>query len=319
MTNTNPDLTATLVALRDGLLEQRSNLNSRRDKILAQLAELDADLDDNARKVEATDEVIAIHDPEHVRLDVRSSATPVPLVVVPRRQLQLAASANDQQQSAAPTEAGSNENGAEAASVQPAAEEQPASAAAPNAAPEAPARTTDAALAKTTAEAASAPEAPKTATASAKNVKPRKSAAAKSAISKYFGQFDRTSLIVKSLESRGQPTNATDLGVDIKALYPIDLDDRELRDMFASNVAAHLNYLLKTGVVTKEKKENASGRMVFVWSLADGYKKILKARKSKTRTVRKAKPAKAGKTPSTRLQKSAEPEQAPVMEAAGAQ
>lgn len=316
MTNTNPDLTATLVALRDGLLEQRSNLNSRRDKILAQLAELDADLDDNARKVEATDEVIAIHDPEHVRLDVRSSATPVPLVVVPRRQLQLAASANDQQQSTAPTEAGSNENGAEAASVQPAAEEQPASAAAPNAAPEAPARTTDAALAKTTAEAASAPE---TATASAKNVKPRKSAAAKSAISKYFGQFDRTSLIVKSLESRGQPTNATDLGVDIKALYPIDLDDRELRDMFASNVAAHLNYLLKTGVVTKEKKENASGRMVFVWSLADGYKKILKARKSKTRSVRKTKPAKAGKTPSTRLQKSAEPEQAPVMEAAGAQ
>jgi hypothetical protein len=298
MTNTNPNLTATLVALRDGLLEQRSNIRGHREKLLAQLAELDADLDDNSTRIEAVDEVVAIHDPDHVRLEVRNSDTPTPLVVTPRRkQLQLTAqSAVEAAQTtpetvpeASPAQepvASSGQDGSPveaAASTASTATEEPAAAVVADSVetPAEPMKKTRAKKAISTEPEAATPVAPE------KKAKPKKSAASKILISQYFSQFDKQRLIIKSLESRGVPTSAAELGVDIKALFPIDLADQELRDIFSSNVSAYLNHMLKVGMVTKDKRIVENGRDVVVFSLADGYRKLLKARKPKAKAATK--------------------------------
>jgi hypothetical protein len=328
MTNTNPNLTATLVALRDGLLEQRTNIRGHREKLLAQLAEIDADLEDNATRIEAVDEVVAIHDPDHVRLEVRNSDTPTPLVVTPRRK-QLQLTAQSDVETAKPTPETTPEPAAASGAPEPIAstpaqEEVPAEAPASTAATEAeqPAAAVVADSVQTRAEpakktrdkkAVAAEAAAPAAEAPEKKAKPRKSAAAKILISQYFSQFDKLRLIVKSLESRGMPTSANEVGTDIKAMYPIDLADQELRDIFSSNVSAYLNHMLKVGLVTKETRTVENGRDVRVWSLADGYRKLLKSRKPRGKAATK-KTKTAGETErTTRGRRSTE---APAGEAA---
>jgi hypothetical protein len=303
MTNTNPNLTATLVALRDGLLEQRSNIRGHRDNLLAQLAEIDADLDDNATRIEAVDEVVAIHDPDHVRLEVRNSDTPTPLVVTPRtRQLQLTADSEGEATQTAPKSAVETATAPEAsveASLQPAAPTEASAPTAPTATKEAAADSvvTSAEPAKKTRAKRSIPteSVGDTAEAPVTKVKPKRSAASKILISRYFAQFDKLKLIVKSLESRGQPTSAGELGTDIKAMYPIDLADQELRDIFSSNVSAYLYHMLKVGLITKEMRFVENGRDLVVFKLADGYRKLLKARKPKVKTAPKKNKATAEK------------------------
>lgn len=286
MNNTNPNLTAQLVALRDGLLEQRSNIRGRREQLLAEIADLDSDLEDNARRVEAIDEVVSIHDPDHVRLDVRTSDTPMPLMVAPRkRNLQLTASSATAEAPQIPQAAAGEATSASAAPAEPQQAAAPAAEQAPAAehTPEAERLATpavEAAKPSTRKKAAKAEAATETeATAPQKKKKPAKSAASRILISQYFDQFDKLALIVKSLESRGQPTTAAELGVDIKALYPIDLADQELKDNFSANISAYLNHMLKQGIVTKQTRPMEKGRDVLIWSLADDYKKVMKARR----------------------------------------
>lgn len=297
MTNTNPNLTATLVALRDGLLEQRSNIRGRREKLLAELAELDADLDDNATRIEAVDEVIAIHDPEHVRMEVRNSDVPTPLVVSPRkRQLQLSVSTpqesaqiKDSDKTIVETpetpeapesvddesvDAGSSESATDIATQET-----------PDASPAKDTKTREAGKSDLQADAVGTTGQ----TTAQKKAKPKKSAAAKILIGQYFKQFDKQGLIIRSLESRGEPTTASEIGIDLKALYPIELADQELRDMFGSNVSAYLNHMGKMGLVERGVRPSEKGRDLITWSLSADYKKLLKARKAKRKATEKKK------------------------------
>jgi hypothetical protein len=247
MPDSNPKLTQQLRSARDALLVKRTDIFQR-------MQALQAELDMNATQIESTDNVMLMFNPEHVALDVRSDAEVAPMLVVGRRSLELASSVAD------------------AAVAQPVAE----------------------------AQEKVSPK-PKVATKAKKNVLNEKLSVkeqiavidaalgahserdrASQAISDYFRKSGRNDTILKILESKSEPVNASTVAKDYKALYPLPEDSAAMRALHTSRIASALHYIKDRGQATRIADERTDGKGAenVRWELSKSYRSELR----KTRT-----------------------------------
>ncbi|MCV9964281.1 hypothetical protein OIU34_20555 [Pararhizobium sp. BT-229] len=253
MPDSNPKLTMQLHNAREALLVERTDIFRR-------VQALQAELDMNSTKIEATDTVMLLFNPEHVALDVRSDADAAPMVVVGRRTLQLASSVAD------------------AAVSQPPAEAEQKGSAKPKDASKGKRNILNKKL--SVKEQIAAVDA-------ALGAKSERDPASQ-AISDYFRKSGRNDTILKILESKDGPVNAATVAKDYKALYPLPEDSAAMRTLHTSRIASALHYLKDRGQAIRiaDERPDGKGAENVRWELSKSYRSELR---KTTRTVGRSK------------------------------
>lgn len=248
MSDKKSKLTTQLHDARETLLVERSD-------IIRRVQELQAELDMNSSRIEATDTVMLLFNPEHVSLDIRSDVAAAPMLTVGRRTLELASSAADvsatqpapskaERKTVAKTKAATK--GKKSLSKKKLTVEEQIAA-------------IDAALG---AKAERSPES--------------------QAISGYFQKSGRNDTILKILESKDEPVNAATVARDYKALYPLPEDNSTMRNLHSSKVSSALHYLKARGQAVRIADERGDGKagVNVRWELSKSYRAELRRAKS---------------------------------------
>lgn len=255
MPDSNPALTTTLKMLRDGLLTQR-------EALLREYNALKLRVEQNTVQVEAADTLILAHDPNHVSVDLRNAGETAPMVVVPHQPLQLTATT-------AETPASREADGvtvlttvSEAAAAKP---EIPVVAEPKTVEPVGAVATTVPEVKKGKSKAAEEPKA---------KVRKTKapSVASKEIIANYFTKMKRSDVLLDILSKSNEPIRAPAITSSFRELYPISIEDQDVKTMLSSRISATLYAMEARGQTIRTEKETAGKAAEVFWVIDPVYR-----------------------------------------------